>query len=351
MAITRSRKIPKCSTVENDNIKSKSEKKNENINSKINKTKTSSRDSYKTSKITKYKNSKKQNIKSSKHQNSNANNNNNNNGGETNKISIDSINSEIFKAASIDSKGKKLPPYKVEQLQRLQELIKMSSIAKPRGPITYNDNLNRSCNKKQFSTSLKLIDKSNKEKVSNVTNYNPIRQSYLNYELTESEKKEFKDKFEKIRNYQNIKVPKLSDDNFLKNILSEIVNQDYGLKFYNYFTNKLEIESFGNQTLLNNERKLQLHENNIIQRENLLNQNQKKHIENFPVDINSREFNENNLKYEKINIEQVITNSNLDTMLNNIPNSFSEIENEQDIFKGLNKQDFTTIREFNFKKI
>lgn len=353
MAITRSRKAPRSSITENNNIKSKSEK-NENSNSKINKAKNSSKDNRKTSRITKGKNNKKQSIKSLKNHNNNANynvnrnkKNNNRNGGDIN-LSMDSINSEIFKAASIDSKGKKLPPYKIEQLQRLQELIKMSSIAKPRGPITFDDNLNRNYNKIKISNSLKLIDKSNKDKVSNITNYDPIRQSYLNNELTESEKIEFKDKFEKIRSYQNIKVPKLSDDIFLKNVLSEIVDKDYGLKFWNYFTHKSEI-SFGNQTLLNNERKLQLCNSDIIQRKNILNQT--KNIKKLPIELNSMEPNENNLKYQKIDIEQVITNTNLETMLNNIPNSFKEIENEEDIFKGLDTQDFTTIREFNFEKI
>lgn len=377
MAITRSKNSVKkqnkeSSKLVNNDLKSKNE-----IIHKSSKAKSFSINHVKNSKISKFKNgnNKISSISESSNKsvsnnkiikdniNSNEINNNNNYNNNNNNSNGNNLNSEIFKAANVEVKGRKLPPYKVEQLQRLQDLISMSSIAKPRGPITFDDYNNINNSNQQNETSLKVIDKINKEKVSNITNYDPIRIKFLNQDLNDNELTELEEKYKKIRDYKNIIAPKLSDDIDLQDVLTEIVENDYGLKFFNYFKNKPEINFFGNPKLFENERDLQLLGFSNQEREKILKKIKfefEKNGKNEENEENDYATNVSNIKsfsgnFKKINIEEMKSNTDLGTMLKEvmINNSFllENEENEESAFKGLKTSDFTTIKKFDNKEI
>lgn len=271
------------------------------------------------------------------------------------------LKSEIFKAATIDSKGKKLPAYKVEQLQRLQHLITMSQVAKPRGPVTGYDYIfqNKNGNKNENENnvdhnmdSLNLIlNKSIKGKISNVTNYDPIRKDYINGKLTKKERKELGEKYDKIRKYQNIIAPKLEDDVLLRQVLSEIVEKNQGLKFWKYYNEKLEAEGYGDCTLLRNEKILQMHGIDLELRENLLRQRDDMKVggdndnDNDHNDGVCGQSIDDDGYYKKIDIEKAKDETKLSKMLKMVSNHKKD-ENEENVFKGLKLEDFTTIRKF-----
>lgn len=274
------------------------------------------------------------------------------NGGE--KQQKNTIKSEIFKSANIDTKGKKLPAYKVEQLQRLQKLINMSLVAKPRGPITYNDYVvGKEERLSVDDDTLRIsLDKKNKTKISNVTNYDPVRQRLLEGALTDSERASLARNYETVRNYQNIRAPKLCDDLTLKKVLNEIGEENKSLKFWGYFNESLDTENFGNTVLLENERRLQMHEIGKVQKDNLLEQkSQQKNAQGAVGAKVGNDFEDAKhapRKYGKINLDEVAIETDLSKMLEKISDNdqgHSPV-NEEGAFNGLKLIDFTTIRTF-----
>ncbi|ODQ44709.1 hypothetical protein PICMEDRAFT_175568 [Pichia membranifaciens NRRL Y-2026] len=271
------------------------------------------------------------------------------------KTDSDIIKSEIFRSASVDTKGKKLPAYKVEQLQRLQKLINMSLVAKPRGPVTYNDYVSQKDDRSADNALRIRIDGTNKAKISNVTHYNPVRQRLLEGKLTESEKAEMAQTYEKIRKYGNIRAPKLSDDKTLKKVLGEIVDKNKELMFWDYFNERLQAEGYGNAVLFENECRLQTHEITSTQRDNLNKQKyQQKESQAIEVktEKDSGSVKDISGKYTKINLMKAAGDTELQKMLEEVSNGAEKYSaaNEENAFSGLKLVDFTTIRNFNHEK-
>lgn len=271
------------------------------------------------------------------------------------KTGSDIIKSEIFKSASVDTKGKKLPAYKVEQLQRLQKLINMSLVAKPRGPVTYDDYVSEKDDRSADNALRISLDGTNKDKMSNVTHYDPVRQRLLEGKLTKSEKTEMAQTYEKIRKYGDIRAPKLSDDKTLKKVLGEIVKKNKELIFWDYFSERLQAEGYGNAVFLENECRLQTHELTSTQRDNLIKQKEQKEgsqaIE-VKIERGVEGVKDALGKYTKINLMKAAVDTDLQKMLEQVSNNSEEYSavNEENAFSGLKLADFTTIRSFNNEK-
>lgn len=270
------------------------------------------------------------------------------------KTGSDIIKSEIFRSASVDTKGKKLPAYKVEQLQRLQKLINMSLVAKPRGPVTYDDYVSEKADRSADNALRISLDGTNKAKMSNVTRYDPVRQRLLEGKLTESEKAEMAQKYKKILKYGNIRAPKLSDDKTLKKVLGEIVDKNKELIFWDYFSKRLQAEGYGNAVFLENECRLQAHEVTSTQRDNLIKQKEQK--EGSQAEVKTERGVEDAKdalgKYTKINLMKAAVDTDLQKLLQEVSNNSEKYSavNEENAFSGLKLVDFTTIRNFNHEK-
>lgn len=268
--------------------------------------------------------------------------------------------SDVPRYTEGEFKGKKIPAYKVEQLRRLQRLIDLSSAAKPRGPII-STHVNKQ--KKDLNGSLKIkLDEHNKEKVSNVTNYDPIRKKYVTGELGEKEKTELFEKYSKIRKYKNIKVPDISNDLYLKEVLSELVEQNQALRGWDAFSTQLGSREYCNDTLYENEKKLNLFEVHNTQRHNLLEQQLKHSISEVKTepcgDLGGNSNGNasvltNNLKsFHKIDIKKVMSETELDAMLENIEGVPQDnVVDENEAFEGLELDDFTKLKTFGNGKI
>lgn len=230
-----------------------------------------------------------------------------------------------------ESKKQKIPAYKVQQLERLQRLIDMSSVAKPRGPVTYEDYSRR--RKERNENQLRLIlDKNNKYKISNVTNYDPVRQQFINGELKKEEIDELSEKYEKIQKYKNIKVPKLEDDIYLRKVLGEIVEKNQSSRFWEYYTLRTQNEPIGDAILLENEQKL----NSIIKFEERKNSDDSKMLLLEPLVDNN---------YDKIDLNSVDKAFDLSRMvLSKEIMEMKEVEEADDsIFDGLKEEDYKDI--------
>lgn len=230
-----------------------------------------------------------------------------------------------------ESKKQKIPAYKIQQLERLQRLMDMSSVAKPRGPITtahFNKKLmERNGNELRLS-----LDKENKYKISNVTNYDPVRQRFINGELTEKEINELSEKYVKIRKYKNIKVPQLADDVYLKEALSEIVEKNQSIKFWDYYNFRTNYDPSGDHVLLENEKKL----NTLVEFEEKQVEDEIKEILAIPFDDRT---------YEKIDMTKVEATFNLDTMLHGV-NAETIVEEGDTIFNGLKEEDYKVLKDY-----
>ncbi|GMM28995.1 hypothetical protein DAMA08_017110 [Martiniozyma asiatica (nom. inval.)] len=135
-------------------------------------------------------------------------------------------------------KIKKIPNYKVEQIKKVQKLVKMSNIAKPRGMWgEYGAGANKSLSEDEIKLTLKMKLANSRDKISSLTNYDPMR----NLILKKSTSK--KPSVTKINNYINnidnrkkrmkIPVPDLSKDRLLKQALIDLKQSRFKLKNWN----------------------------------------------------------------------------------------------------------------------
>lgn len=244
-----------------------------------------------------------------------------------------------------DSQIKKLPAYKIEQLQRLQRLIDMSEVARPRGPITLKDFKSK---KTDDSTSINVIlDKSNKNKISNVTSYNPIRQKLLENKLTHDEKKKVTDKYDKLSKYKNVKVPSLSEDLILKEVLNEISEKNADARFWNYYGKQIGGDLFGNPELSMNEKNLNLLEISEAQRENLMNQK----LNNVESLYAANDDIDKGNEFKRMDINKATNHTDLNNILKNLNSNLDTKVNEDIAFDGLKLEDYTTVRNFGNSKV
>ncbi|TID21186.1 hypothetical protein CANINC_003466 [Pichia inconspicua] len=229
-----------------------------------------------------------------------------------------------------ENKKQKIPAYKVQQIERLQRLVEMSSVAKPRGPVTYEDYNRR--RKERNENQLRLIlDKNNKYKISNVTNYDPVRQQFINGELKREEIEELNEKYEKIQRYKNIKVPKLEDDIYLKKVLSEIVESNQSSKFWEYYTLMTQNDSIGDAILLENERKLNL----------FMKVEERSNMENAKILLSKRQVDS---EYEKIDLKSIDKKFDLDRMVRSKEVAELEEVSSDAIFEGLKEEDYRDVQ-------
>lgn len=229
-----------------------------------------------------------------------------------------------------ENKKQKIPAYKVQQIERLQRLVEMSSVAKPRGPVTYEDYNRR--RKERNENQLRLIlDKNNKYKISNVTNYDPVRQQFINGELKREEIEELNEKYEKIQRYKNIKVPKLEDDIYLKKVLSEIVESNQSSKFWEYYTLMTQNDSIGDAILLENERKLNL----------FMKVEERSNMENAKILLSKRQVDS---EYEKIDMKSIDKKFDLDRMVRSKEVAELEEVSSDAIFEGLKEEDYRDVQ-------
>lgn len=274
-----------------------------------------------------------------------------------------------------EMKGRKMPAYKIEQLERLQRLIDLSSAAKPRGPITQIDYQKKDNNSNNNNLGIKLLlSKDNKEKVSNITHFDPERKNFLNGTIENDKLNKIIKRYEKIRKFKNIKAPNLTNDKLLKKVLDEVTAKNENLMFWKSYNDEIEGKNFGNNKFLVNEKRLDKLEISDTQRENLLEQrleniikgNNENGEENGEVNDDNDDDNDENVqeivneqpiiegkKYEKINISQESFITKIENMINIIDKYDSnndKIIDEETILDGLKYEDYSTVRDFKNKR-
>ena len=277
-----------------------------------------------------------------------------------------------------EMKGRKMPAYKIEQLERLQRLIDLSSAAKPRGPITQIDYQKKDNNSNNNNLGIKLLlSKYNKEKVSNITHFDPERKNFLNGTIENDKLNKIIKRYEKIRKFKNIKAPNLTNDKLLKKVLDEVTAKNENLMFWKSYNDEIEGKNFGNNKFLVNEKRLDKLEISDTQRENLLEQrleniikgNNENGEENGEVNDDNDDDNDDNdenvqeivneqhiiegKKYEKINISQESFITKIENMINIIDKYDSnndKIIDEETILDGLKYEDYSTVRDFKNKR-
>lgn len=243
------------------------------------------------------------------------------------------------KLAQIDKdlNSGKLPLYKVGQLKKLKKLIKMSIRSRPR-------NLKHNTDHDNGNTGIKLkLDKSCKDKISNVTSFNPVREKILNLKLTDDEIAEIGKRLNKVDKFSKVKPKKVEDDENLRKTLDEITKRKMGLKFWGYDNERLDYEKYGNIKLLENEKRIQFLGMEKIEevRKNLESLDKESDTEKFycfaknKIDINEAN-KESSIAYL---LKQVNVLEKLDD------DEVSDID-EEEAFLGLKKEDYTVVNKY-----
>ncbi|AWU76282.1 uncharacterized protein C5L36_0C02260 [Pichia kudriavzevii] len=242
-----------------------------------------------------------------------------------------------------EHKGKRIPAYKIEQLQRLQKLVDMSSVAKPKGPITSRDSLKSS----KMTQNLKLkLNQDNKSRISNVTNYDPVRKKYLDGKLDHAELDKVRERYVKIRKFKDVKAPKLHQDKLLQRVLNEISEDNKRLKYWTSHNPQLDLETFLGDEYVLNESKLGYLGVDASQRESLLEQ--KSAGQGIGASLDG---GETNVRYKRIDIKKEEESSDLKNLLNAL-DTMKDVEmvDENSVFDGLELEDFTVIKKYPFAK-
>ena len=266
-----------------------------------------------------------------------------------------------------EMKGRRMPAYKIEQLQRLQRLIDLSSAAKPKGPITSSDKPS------DFQTASKIlklrIADDNKKKISSATNYDPIRAQFIEGSLDGETLKLVQTRYEKVRKFKDVSTPKLKADECLQVALQEVASETSELEFWKpaKITRKIMEAKVGNQQILENELKLNRLALQEDSRENLLEQKLNHTIDlhdrtfdvagvkdnaevNVAGDYSEEEVGKDSTPYAKIDVSKAASNTDLEKMLKTVEHG-DNLNGEFDggdvsLFDGLKVEDYTIRRNF-----
>lgn len=257
---------------------------------------------------------------------------------------------------------KLLPQYKVDQIEKLQRLTKMSNSAKPRSMVGEYG---------AFEGESKLmISKDSKSKISLATGYNPVRISILSGDISEEERKCLEESFKKQSKLAKVKVKDLSSDKYLKHTLSLMKSRNLKLKRwhtcdidYNGIetsTSPLVLNEMGlNLLSLDSDIQTILKMNSSHYKEVSFKTNFKDLDPRLDMSLPTRIPNHGKLNEKVTSIESIGKDS---TMFNQIDiervKHETELENilsnrvlyqtsGDDIYKGLKREDFTTIKQFN----